>query len=1602
MLLPKFEDIDDSAALPSFEDIGDSSPLPKFEDVDDGAALPKFEDVDDGITINAPAMQFNQQPEPEWSMPEQGQVDASHVTQPELNQIGSEMARGVDMAGQAAFDALPGPVQNDVSKVAGTVKEEVSAFTQNVKDFGKSFPEDIFNMDEQQKKDFYSREGTMFIKRFVEKVTRVPEDEREQFMDYLPGEYEGSAKFEGIAGEVAAIATEFTLINKGLKVAGVLGAIDKAAAGSAGIVKSSKLANLSREILPGSAKLFATLQTSSAIDALLEEGAGDEKLKRFVTSDLAKNAAAAVIFETAAVFAKLGINKLVNKYKPKAAPASGGSKSSAGSSSSKAGKTNKAGGTQEVPEYKNIQEMVEKDPVGFLDFWNGQRYKKAHKELYDELARLSNKEKVFLVKQAMKLSKGETFVPKAAAKPSEKIIKDVIKKKAEKYKTPLRGKPKKPTVVKPVSATKRAAAIRKDINEKQAESTLGQFKKYLRPKGKKGMKLYIAPENKADYQDLVDTIGKQYFTNKVTKSDLPLDTAVKEFAEMVKREDFNDLNIFTEEMRVQGESYLGRSDIKQKVLDQIKSEDEFEAAELLKDAEAIGKEKFASDFDKYDVFELSQTDPDLPLEVNGRIVTAKSMADVMKKIDPKLYGKWELESIDAQIRYQVDKIIDDGILKTDGLKELQDNLRGVRARMRGASPEATKARLMLEVEVAKKSKINTQIMRNNIYHYAKRVGIDAEVHNTVDTLLKNETVSVKQYRKAIDQIDRVLEKRRLSRLRKKVIKRVRSEFKRLRKLQRTPSRGQDADSNEKLREYLKSITTDGVDVGGIYKEHSRLVDNVKDVKNFTPEFLKRAASAVRKTFDQMNSHELEKVLGNINSLREKGHMVGAEKEMARLKKLEVEVERAVGEIKEVFGSAKAVDYQYESVRPKHIYNRDRNMESIKKYFAHSLRGERIIGFFDGFKKHSAMTQNIYNQLEGGVQTAFRGGERHGKIFEEIHKDVDIPAAMYDKLITLKTGKGQQATYTINQGMCVYAHSQNQAGVNHLEGTGIKEKTMEKIIKSLSAKHRAAVDAQIDYFDNVQWPRLTRWFREEYGVDLPKEFRYFPIMDIKTDNAETAFISEILSRNMNRGINKGMTKSRTGSNAPFRRLDYFGTVAKNMVMVEHLLAMAKPIRDVRAFLNHPEIKNAMNGVSTVLTREVHAWVERLAHGTARRSTSTPDKMADFFRRNYITGVLGYNARVILTQPVSFHMGAAQIRKKMYIAKALDEVFSNPIKSTEFVYKMSTMMRMRPNSIERDVQDALERTPLKNLLQSSGMLETLRHGAGETKMDKVRYLGEMTSELVYMVKAFGMEGIRVMDAVTTSILWIAKYNEALSNHSRKAAVKEADELIRKTQPMSRIIDLPKHFTEVGIARTFTTFLNQPNQNANVIFEETFKAYADGYKSTRGSEKAKIKAGRKSAKKKIAALMGIFTVAGVHLHLVRNGFDLDKLIQEPIGVLRTTFGGIIGGLPVINTVGDAALAGANRTYLSKKGYKPNAGFGTEFGVNVFSPVETILNGGAKDRMAEAAVIAFTGLSAGAVRKARVGIPQTLKTGDLRRPFYSDYSLAPLKKRRVGPYGR
>jgi hypothetical protein len=353
------------------------------------------------------------------------------------------------------------------------------------------------------------------------------------------------------------------------------------------------------------------------------------------------------------------------------------------------------------------------------------------------------------------------------------------------------------------------------------------------------------------------------------------------------------------------------------------------------------------------------------------------------------------------------------------------------------------------------------------------------------------------------------------------------------------------------------------------------------------------------------------------------------------------------------------------------------------------------------------------------------------------------------------------------------------------------KHVDAIMNSMTEQELQVYETGREWF-NDRLAELAPVYLDIKGRPLGKVENYFPIrVDRDLLVPEAMGLDEaLMPKDLETDLKQRevtveapqYTKERTGSNLPLKG-GYLGTILWYLGKSTHFIHMSGAVNDVEKIIRNSDYKKMVlrtrgRGMHQNLLkwlRDVKAYDRQMIF----------DPVADvfkLFRRNVGVSVLGLNLISSLRQSLSTFNAMAELGGPSPILSGWQQVMFNYKAVKDFVHNRSPQVRYR--MVERDIEE---------IVRSKGAREIF---GAQTRL----------SEKAMML-------IRGMDRWTVLAVWKGAYDKILGETgNEKEAVRRADEVVRKTQPMADLKDLPMFFRGGEFTRMFTMFQNQINNNYN----------------------------------------------------------------------------------------------------------------------------------------------------------------------------------------------
>lgn len=475
-------------------------------------------------------------------------------------------------------------------------------------------------------------------------------------------------------------------------------------------------------------------------------------------------------------------------------------------------------------------------------------------------------------------------------------------------------------------------------------------------------------------------------------------------------------------------------------------------------------------------------------------------------------------------------------------------------------------------------------------------------------------------------------------------------------------------------------------------------------------------------------------------------------------------------------------------------------ESIHNLILENLRPELMYNILDNYNTAGISTRVVWDNLNDARNI------KSVNIHESEAKLADIlKPALKPEWFVKQYQVGRFPKMTKEVAMDIYIESLNEDNLRHIQASGITDQDIQDVTNFLDDNEKAMAQDLFEYYSEYQHPRIAAPYERINGVHLPKVENYFPIMGLDPE-------VDILQRGKRYrpSVDKGFTQERLRSKLELGQFGFVQKVYSNLQKVEHYIAFSEAVRDANKYLSNPEIKSA---ITETYGRRYYSILQKhlqdVAFDGADWGRSWVDGLSKWIRTNYGTTVLGWNFRTVLKQPIALLQGM-EMAGKQETMKAFLMFGRHPKEMMDFVIKKSVIMKFRSMTQEREFREILAK---RKLYEKFGKAATGYQA----------------------FKEWSMLPIQIADRYTAAIVWLGSYQQSIkAGVDEIGAVKEADRVVRRTQPMGDTLDLPSMFRGPEYQKLLTFVQGHVNKFFNLQFEMAGKMKKGQYSNEQAISK------------------------------------------------------------------------------------------------------------------------------------------------------------------------
>jgi len=473
------------------------------------------------------------------------------------------------------------------------------------------------------------------------------------------------------------------------------------------------------------------------------------------------------------------------------------------------------------------------------------------------------------------------------------------------------------------------------------------------------------------------------------------------------------------------------------------------------------------------------------------------------------------------------------------------------------------------------------------------------------------------------------------------------------------------------------------------------------------------------------------------------------------------------------------------------------------------RPDRLYEIFGG-----DFRELVFNRIDRShdrwmaATSAFR--DRMDNMVSEVLGSGDIEAGWkrWSEMDNTRVRVGEVELYE-TEILQAYMYSQNQGAYKKLiENNEWSPETVDAIRGYAEARPEMTELAErIFDMHAKQYPALRDLIFKLTGKTMGWQKAYLPLLTVRDIMAKTesdTILDMLGAYDIQPGVDKSFAKGRRGHTKQIE-LDLTRNLFHSMETVERFLHMGEALDRANRLMNDPDVASHLDKNFGPEAYQVgRKWIQDLMRPRTMRHDIEP--VLRFYRTRAITAVLGLNLVTTLKQGVST-MAAMSFVRPDYMLRGWAEVIKNPIENRRLVGSMDEKVKQRfaRGAVERDILE----------LRKS----TTGEGVAALRGKAARGWKGLPEKALYTIKA--------VDRLTVEAVWRAAYEQKLAetNGDDHGAQDFARMVVRRTQPMGGEIDLPHIYRGGEVAKLFTAFQNQVNQNWMLLRHDAYRDFLAG---------------------------------------------------------------------------------------------------------------------------------------------------------------------------------
>lgn len=718
----------------------------------------------------------------------------------------------------------------------------------------------------------------------------------------------------------------------------------------------------------------------------------------------------------------------------------------------------------------------------------------------------------------------------------------------------------------------------------------------------------------------------------------------------------------------------------------------------------------------------------------------------------------------------------------------------------------------------------------------------------------------------------------------------------------------------KIAKLLKNIAPklqSGKPVGNISPEAYQALNKIQKIIEMSPEeydqYLEEIpdgdveSMALASMFGNLKEKSIDNLfeaLKSATSIKKDGKLWYKEKIDELKKKHEKLINKAVDDIT----GGKGIQSSQQIRSDKGIVDKN---SSFKEYLSKNLSFEWLLDLISNNKKDRTgygFMQDHFGDLVNKSENEESKGIRdtleliNEKAFEIFGKEKSALAKIFSK--NSKVVKKSGVTYATNDGRKEIPLSQNEAYKRWMEMNdptltptfekmGWDAQSLEELEKFIDPKVMKWAQWQINEFFPKYYERVNNIYKEMYFADLPFNPNYSGYLKREKTSVGDKEDSMLRPSTLIQSVANSSLKSRIKNTRDIMLQDGDSALARHIAEMEHFIAWAESIREIRAVLSSDAVQDAIkkehgNNIRTVLNERINSLVRG---GVDRGEVNY---LVDWIRKNYVTSALGINVSLTPKQMTAMFSYLNDISIMDYI-KGASEFIANPTKAIEALNDSEFIRRRYEKGWTHEIVAAMKRDNPNTLAGTKSKVNAVRDAL---------MLPIMLGDKFAVYSGY---------PVYSKFFKEYKANNPLSTdkEAHDFAINKFERVAKRTQQSSDVTDTSR-FQETSLGKVFMMFKNQQQQ----YFRYEMAAINSLLKGK----------GSKAENAKIILLTHV--VLPVIFQMVANWFTDEDDDKERLRLLRAALLGPLDGLMI---AGDIIGYGLERLMGEKWSYSASPMFDT-----------------------------------------------------------------------------